>query len=201
MDNPETAQAEELSMRVFAALPLPGDFKQALQEKIAALRLAHPGLRWTAEENLHITLAFLGELDGSGVRLLTEAVQNAASGTGRIAAYSSRLMTFPRGNNASVLALGFDRGHGEIAGLADSIETGLEHLSSEGRYPFRPREKRPFAGHLTIARKGRSPIALAPEELAPLRIGAEIDKVVIFQSELRREGALYTPLEEFCLVG
>jgi 2'-5' RNA ligase len=98
-----------------------------------------------------------------------------------------------------VLALGFDRGHGEIAGLADSIETGLEHAAAEGRYSFRPREKRPYAGHLTIARKGKSPIALAQGEITPLRITAEINKVVVFQSELRREGALYTPLAEFPL--
>jgi 2'-5' RNA ligase len=186
-------------MRVFAALSLPGDFKRALNEGLSALRAAHPGLRWTPEENLHITLAFLGELDGNGVRLLAEAVKNAVSGTSRISVCSSRLMTFPRGKNASALALGFDRGHGELAGLADRIETGLERLGAEGRAVFRPREKRPFAGHLTIARKRRSPIALAPEEFAPIRIRAELDKVVVFQSELRREGAVYTPLEEFSL--
>jgi 2'-5' RNA ligase len=151
------------------------------------------------EGNLHITLAFLGDLDNLGVRLLAETARNAASVTSRVSICASRLLSLPKGRPATVLALGFDRGQREIAGLADSIEAGLERAAAEGRYPFRPRERRPFACHLTIARKGRDPIVLLPEELAPIRITAEIDKVVVFQSELRREGAVYTPLAEFPL--
>jgi 2'-5' RNA ligase len=186
-------------MRAFAALPLPGDFKRSLLEKTAGLRSDHPEFRWTPEGNLHITLAFLGDLDNPGLRILLETAQNAASVTGRISAYTSRLLTFPKGRPAAALALGFDRGEREIAGLADRIEAGLEQASAEGRYPFRPREKRRFVSHLTLARKGRNPLVLVAEELAPLRIMAEINKVIVFQSELRREGAIYTPLAEFPL--
>jgi 2'-5' RNA ligase len=186
-------------MRVFVALPLPGNFRKSLCEKTAALRSAHLEFRWTPEENLHVTLAFMGELDEAGVRLLTETAGNAAAGTGPISLCSSRLMTFPKRGPAAVLALGFDRGHGEIAGLADRIETGLERIDAEGRYSFRPRERRPFVGHLTIARRGRRPIVLAGEEFTPIQMTAEISKVVVFQSELRREGAVYTPLAEFPL--
>jgi 2'-5' RNA ligase len=186
-------------IRVFAALQLPDNFRQSLLEKTAGLRSEHPEFRWTPDGNLHITLAFLGDLDIPGVRLLTETVQSAASGTGRIALCSSRLLMLPKGRPANVLALGFDRGQREIASLADSIETGLARAGAEGRYPFRPRERRPFAGHLTLARKGRSPMALAAEELAPIRITAEISKVAVFQSELRREGSVYAPLAEFSL--
>jgi 2'-5' RNA ligase len=186
-------------MRVFVALPLPDDFRESLLEKTAPLRLEHPEFRWTPEENLHVTLAFLGELDEAGVRLLVEAAGNAAAGTGPIALRSSHLMRFPKRGPAAVLALGFDRGHGEIAGLADRIETGLERAGAEGRYSFRPREQRSFVGHLTIARKGRRPVVLAGEELTPIQIAAEVSRVVVFQSELRQEGAVYTPLAEFSL--
>jgi 2'-5' RNA ligase len=186
-------------MRIFVALPLPDTFKQSLLDKTAALRAAHPEFRWTPEENLHITLAFLGELDDAVFHLLAETVENAASATSPLSLRSSALMTFPQRGPAAALALGFDRGQEDLAGLADRIETGLERIRDEGRYPFRPRERRSFAGHLTIARKGRRPLALAGEERSPIQIAAEVGKVVIFQSELRREGAAYTPLAEFLL--
>jgi 2'-5' RNA ligase len=187
-------------MRVFVALTLPDQFKAALAAKTEPLRLKHPDLRWTPDRNLHITLAFLGEIERAGLHFLAGTVENIASGTNRISVRGSRLFTLPPKRPANVLALGFDRGREKIAYLAERIETGLELLAADGRYSFRPREKRPFTSHLTIARKGGKPIMLSPQELMPIQIETTAETVTVFQSELLREGAKYKALAEFRLL-
>ncbi|MDR2444546.1 MAG: RNA 2',3'-cyclic phosphodiesterase [Spirochaetaceae bacterium] len=187
-------------MRVFVALTLPDEFKAALAAKTETLRRKHPDFRWTPDRNLHITLAFLGEVERTGLHFLTGIVEDIASGTNRISLSGSRLFTLPQKKPANVLVLGFDRGREKIAYLAERIEAGLELLAADGRYSFRPREKRPFTSHLTIARKGRKPVMLSPLELIPVQIEAMAETVTVFESELLREGAEYKALAEFRLL-
>lgn len=49
-----------MSLRVFAALPIPDE----IADPVLSLMDHVPGARWRPRENLHITLAFYGELDG-----------------------------------------------------------------------------------------------------------------------------------------
>jgi 2'-5' RNA ligase len=193
-------------MRTFVALPLPADFKVSLEENLTTLRRNHRDLRWMSEENLHITLAFLGEIDSGGISLLIDVVHDAAEQTESIPVSAGALFTLPQQKNANTLALGFAEGNSAIAALSKKIEGGLEKITSEGVYEFRPREKRLFTAHLTIARKGSGPMKLSKEGLKmsfhpdPNPAGI-IDKIVVFKSELHREGAFYTPLAEFALGG
>jgi 2'-5' RNA ligase len=83
--------------------------------------------------------------------------------------------------------------------MAHYIEDRLEQYTQEGKYRFRPREKRSFNAHLTLARKGREPIRLARDALKPIILDSFIEKAVLFQSELTSKGAIYTPLKEFKL--
>jgi 2'-5' RNA ligase len=46
--------------RLFVALPLPDDVAQSL----ASLQSGVPGARWQTQEQLHLTLRFIGEVDG-----------------------------------------------------------------------------------------------------------------------------------------
>ena len=47
-------------MRLFVAIALPED----VRDRLAALQHGVPGARWVAPENLHLTLRFIGEVDG-----------------------------------------------------------------------------------------------------------------------------------------
>ena len=48
-------------MRLFVALELPADLQRAVGELVSQHRPALPKARWVRPENLHLTLAFLGE--------------------------------------------------------------------------------------------------------------------------------------------
>jgi 2'-5' RNA ligase len=48
-----------MSLRLFAALPVPEDF----HDRLLALQKGVPGARWRPAANFHVTLRFFGEID------------------------------------------------------------------------------------------------------------------------------------------
>ena len=61
-------------MRLFIALPLCGDARQALLDVQQDMRNQGVRANFSRAENLHLTLAFLGALEGEAVRAAQEAV-------------------------------------------------------------------------------------------------------------------------------
>jgi 2'-5' RNA ligase len=201
-------------MRTFIALVLPDSFKAELWDSLDEIKANHPGFRWTKDDNLHFTLAFLGEVEKPGIPVLIDAVKSACEGIKAIHISGGKLLTLPKRRPANVLALSLAQGEAEIAALANGIEENLEKAALSGAYSFRPRERRPFTAHLTIARKGRTDIKrgtftpygvrlsikLNPQERSALfPAEAVLDKVVVFKSELRSSRPVYTPLRVVCI--
>jgi 2'-5' RNA ligase len=189
-----------LSMRVFAAMNVPPEFLVSLEKTLQPLREKYPLFRWTGEENLHITLAFLGELEEPGISLLEEAAARLVREIGPIPIRGGKILTLPRGRAAGVLALEIGEGKEAVSTLAAALEGALAEERDRGGYPFRVPERRPFRAHITLARRGSSPLMLAPEEgnLAfPVR--GTLRELRIFKSELFREGPRYTPLRVYPL--
>lgn len=170
--------------RLFVAVPLPVDLEGYVaiaQQSLPAL----PGLRLLRRDQLHVTLAFIGEVDevkASAARSVVEKVPADMGGEGRIGG----LMPMPSAKRARVVALGIADEGGALGRLYEHIMRGLE----EARVTRR--EKRPFKPHLTVARL-RTPAPVQPTSEsghAPFAI----ESVCLFESELRREGAVYTSL-------
>lgn len=63
-------------IRLFVALALP----DALRSELAALQMGVPGARWVPPENFHVTLRFIGEVDGGTARDIDEALAEIESG-------------------------------------------------------------------------------------------------------------------------
>lgn len=152
-------------MRLFVSVPPPPE----LIDAIAALPRPELGVRWTQPEQWHVTLRFLGEVDGPDrvVDALVAADLRAAIATvGPHAAMLGR----------SVVQL-------PVEGLDDLAEGVVTATAGIGRPP----EKRPFRGHLTLARtKGRIDVPRAPAA------GAwNVHAIDVVRSHLRRTGARY----------
>jgi 2'-5' RNA ligase len=99
---------------------------------------------------------------------------------------------FPAADRPRTLWLGVGEGRDAIIALQSSIERALEPLGFRG-------EARRYTPHLTIGRPGRGepPRALANElaTMADLQAGTMlVDEVVVYSSELTREGPVYEPL-------
>jgi len=126
-------------MRLFIAIPLGEAAEAELKRLIARLRPAAPDLRWSAPEDWHITLQFLGTTSEEQCACLLPRL----SGLNRapIAIDFEGLGVFDR---AGVFFLGVRR------------SPALEELQSRvvaatGFCGFEP-EERPFRPHITLAR-------------------------------------------------
>src|SRR5436190_18749054 len=57
-------------MRLFVALPIPGP----VAERLLLMQGGVPGARWQSREQLHLTLRFIGEVDGRDARAIDDAL-------------------------------------------------------------------------------------------------------------------------------
>ena len=170
------------TQRLFVAVPLPNEL---LEFVAATQRLLPPisGLRLMGEEQWHVTLAFIGEVGerkAAAARQVVESVVSGLGGEGVI----ERFLMLPSPNRARVVALEVSDDDCVFATLFEEVMTGLE------RAEVMQREKRPFRPHLTIARLRDAGVVQPRSESGRARYAVE--SVCLFESELKREGAVYT---------
>src|SRR5215468_1568458 len=101
-------------------------------------RPAAAGLRWTTRDQWHVTLRFLGGVDIDSVPEVTAALDAVASGLSQLLVEAGP--TIER-LGSGVLCV-------PVAGLDDLAGRVVDATADFGR----PAERRPFHGHLTLAR-------------------------------------------------
>lgn len=184
--------------RTFIAIALPNHVKAALGRQIAFLQKKLPrGVRWVALEGLHLTLAFLGELDDDR---LAEAEQAAVVAAREGAPFTLRLThlgSFGPARSPRVIWAGITGSPNDLSALGNL----QVRLTSELELRGFPPEERPFAPHLTLARvkeplqleearKLPALLASAPDEHASF----DVRELCVMKSELLGTGARYTCL-------
>jgi RNA 2',3'-cyclic 3'-phosphodiesterase len=124
--------------RLFVSIELPEAVKQALLRMCCDV----PGARWVEPEQMHLTIRFIGEVDGLVFRDVTDALEGVTAlafpltirGVGH----------FPPRGEPRVLWAGVERSEGLLE-LRSRVERALVRagLAPEGRK---------FSPHLTLAR-------------------------------------------------
>lgn len=135
--------------RTFVALPLPAAQRRAVGDLVEQLAHGTRGVRWVPEENLHVTLAFLGDLAEGERDRVAEAVREAAARHAPFPLALRGVGAFPGPRRPRVLWVGCAEGEAEAVALHRSVTAALEPLGHEP-------DPRPFTPHATIGRvKGR----------------------------------------------
>lgn len=152
------------------------DFTVRLRDSLA---LSAVRSRPTARENLHITLEFLGDITRQEAEKAGKVLEDLD--------FTSVPFTIDKaGSFRSREGLTVWAGPGrapELMGLQRRLHRAL---LQEG---FKLEERR-FVPHITLLRKAIAPVL--PEAFDP--IPGRISTITLFESELRREGPLYTAL-------
>jgi len=179
-------------LRLFVAVDVPEHLKDAIETGVVGrLRVGASGAKWTRPEGRHLTLKFLGNVDEPRVAGIASVVEDAAARHGSFPASFDEIGGFPDLRRPQVLWIGLGRGNAELARIASDLDEGFVRLGFEA-------ERRPFRGHLTLARFPK-PSAI---ELPPLETPDEpfrVEEFVLFESKLHPKGARYTALERFAL--
>ena len=174
--------------RVFIAIELPPDVRKSLSNHINRLRNALRDVHasWSREENLHLTLKFLGNTPVAKIEALSQAAQRAAGRFQPFDLIVCRCGAFPPRGQPRVLWIGIDDPTGELTKLHRTLE---DECAKAGFV----REGRPFHPHLTIARlrkpKGSCQLAKLHGEMGFTNQQVSVSELVLFRSELLREGS------------
>lgn len=173
-------------MRLFIALPLPEDIRHDL----AALQTRLPAGRPVAQENLHLTLAFLGDQPQDTAEDIHEALDTLSAPAPQITLQGAEIFG---GRHGQAVALGADCG----APLYELHDRVRGRLRSVGVQP----ERRRFRPHVTLARlSGHANAAPSLQTLVPAQIGPfTCPAFALFASTLHRDGAIHEELARYPL--
>ena len=162
-------------MRLFIAIPIPPHLKTALVRTQSALHTRGVQGNYTPEENLHLTLAFIGEYPDPEPVLETLA--------------SLQFHPFP-------LTLDGLGAFHQVwwAGIRENPELDayvkrLRHALAEAGIPY---DRKRFSPHITLVRK---PVGRGEEALGGLSFEGEsmtVERISLFRSDRGKRGMLYT---------
>lgn len=180
-------------IRTFIAVDIGDDTRAAavaLQQ-----RLARTGaeVKWATAESMHVTLLFLGEVDELEVVSVCRVVKDVAGREPPFPLRVSGVGAFPTPRRPKVIWGGITDGAEPLRRLYTALEARLLDL---GCYR---QEERAYTPHLTLGRvraeaDGQTLAAELPKLLAWDGGQTVVDEVVVFASELTRDGPEYTVL-------
>ena len=185
-------------MRLFVALEIPAAVRENLAALMDELRAADAAsakniARWVRPENLHVTLKFIGNVDGGKLDAIRAALAEVRSESGVELRFRG-LGFFPNDKRPRVFWAGIGAS-ANLVPLANEIDARMEKLGI-------PRETRELAPHLTLARFDPPGISEAlraaaqknsAREFGALRTG----ELHLIESKTHPTGAEYTRLSSF----
>lgn len=175
-------------MRTFIALDLPSDFALSVAEVQTQLASCMEA-RYVSPHYLHLTLAFLGELDTSlQLSAARKAIEIASSNFAPVSLHPEGLGAFGSAGDATVW-MGVSPTPA-LMNLAKSVRTELRNKGI-------PYDEKPFKPHITLARHARADrINL---KAFPMPDTAHATNVTIYKSELTPQGTHYIALHSVTL--
>lgn len=177
-------------IRTFVAVTLAASVIEEIAKVRSVLQEAGGDIRWTRLEGLHLTLKFLGDVARNQVEPILLALREALHQQSPLQLAAEGLGAFPNLKRPRVLWAGLS-GEG-VKGLGEAIETALMPLNF-------PPEERELTPHLTLGRvrslRGWERVLPVVKAYEHTRFGeSTVDRLTLYQSELRPDGALYSPL-------
>ncbi len=166
--------------RLFVAIRPPGPIRDLLIDTMDE----GPGLAWVGDDNLHLTLRFIGEVERPLANDIADALQLI-----RFPAFDLRISgvgRFDRKNGGAIWAAAEPRK--PVVELAAKVERSCVSVGLEP-------ERRTFHPHITLARWNRSSAEIAADfERRNCNLSSEpfaVDRFVLLASHLSRHGAHY----------
>jgi len=176
-------------IRLFVAIPLP----ETVRRRLAGLCSGVRDVRWVAEENLHLTLRFIGEVEEPQAVDIAAALHGVRGGPFPLAL--TGVGHFESGRRVRVLWAGVEPS-AALTMLQERVESALRRAGV-------PPDSRRFTPHVSLARLKAAP---------PRRVGTWleahslfrtepflVERFVLFESYLAHSGAIHSPLEIFAL--
>ncbi|MDO8683588.1 MAG: RNA 2',3'-cyclic phosphodiesterase [Armatimonadota bacterium] len=185
-------------IRTFIAVLLTAELRSKIGQIQDRFRKAAPEVKWVAEDNFHVTMKFLGNIDEARLESIYAALERAvADGPEPFSVNISDAGAFPNVRRPQTIWVGLREGTENLAALAGNIESELDKIGF-------PKEGRKFSSHITIGRvKYLNNINALAEALQSAEVGEigvfDVRSITVMKSDLRREGPVYSVQKEIPL--
>lgn len=189
-----------MAIRSFLAFEVPLDMKKDITGVLEDIRRSKLNVRWVKVDNIHLTVVFIGNIREEDLPEIRAAGDAVSSKYGPFYILLKGLGIFPNARRPRVMWIGLDGDIERISNLRDDLQISLETFGLK-------KEKRTFKPHLTIGRFRKPGRGDPPSEDILARYtefrgaGSELDELILFKSELRPGGAVYTKLGSWKLSG
>jgi 2'-5' RNA ligase len=175
-------------MRLFAALAIP----DAVARPLLLMQAGVPGARWQTREQLHLTLRFIGEVDGV---MADDIAQALATVTLPVFHLELKGVGSFGGKNPRDLWAGVAPSEA-LVHLNRKIESALQRLGL-------PPEERKFTPHVTLARLKHAPRGAVMDFLTDHALYASgafaVTAFGLYSSKLTGNGSLYRLENDYAL--
>jgi 2'-5' RNA ligase len=179
-------------MRCFIAIEIPNNIKSEIDSFIIKLKKSNSenNIKWVKENNMHLTLQFIGEIDDNRVEELKNSLKNIKFEPLTIN-IDNKLSFFPNKFNPKVIKISILDKKENLKRINSMIRQKLNSLGIDY-------DKKPFSAHLTLGR-----IKYLNSKFNSIKLpkfsALKIDKFHLFCSDLTSNGPIYTSLAEFNL--
>jgi len=176
------------TIRAFIALGIDDLTKDIIYDFIEKIKKkrAFEDIRRDKRQNLHLTLAFLGEIPVDSIPAIDCLIKEVASNNCKFKIRFTGIGFFPNLRSPRVCWIGVEE-QLFLEKLKKDIDNGLERIGL--RY-----DKKPFSPHLTIGRIKANKNKISIEHIRGLNIDVSYtaSNIWLMKSQLFREGPLYT---------
>ena len=171
------------------------DLPDAVDDELARMCHGLPGARWEPRDNLHLTVTFLGEVDGGERRALLSVLAGLQSPGFSLAL--AGVGVFPPRGAPRVLWVGVDDPE-PLRALKARVDRRLEPVGLD-------LERRKYAPHVPLARLNAAPRGRVAGYLGQHALyrspTVEVQELRLYSSVLSRAGAKYRVEAAFPLSG
>jgi 2'-5' RNA ligase len=178
-----------MNTRLFLALELPEPARDAILE----LGSGVPGAYWCEEDQLHLTLRFLGDADGLRREALVRGLERTR--LERFHLVLKGIGFFPLRGTPESLWLGVERNP-----VLDGVQSRVDAAATRAGFE---KDRHKWSPHVTIARLDEAPesrLVRFATEHALFRVGPfEVDRLTLFSSHRRIWGSEYKREQVFPL--
>jgi len=189
-----------MEIRSFLAFELPPEIKSAVAQVSDSLRKSALDVRWVKVENIHLTIVFMGNTNTDHIHAIGHDIKKICSQYGSFDISIKGMGCFPNSRRPRVLWVGLDGDLERMAQFRDDLQDQLK--------PFGIKvEKRKFKPHLTLGRfrSSRKTDSRLDEALTSHGVLNSpffpLNELILFKSDLKPSGAVYTKLEAWPLLG
>jgi RNA 2',3'-cyclic 3'-phosphodiesterase len=188
-----------MPIRSFLAFELPPEIKEQVRRVSEELKKSRLDIRWVKPENIHLTIVFLGDLQEQDISPIEREVEKVCSGAHPFDFRLKGFGVFPDRRRPRIFWVGLD---GDIERVSTFKDALCERLA-----PFNIKEEnRQFKPHLTLGRfknPGRADAKLEEilkghEDFSSPAFQSK--ELILFKSDLKPQGPVYTKLDEWELV-